>query len=60
MKNERTGKHDCPKIGPEWSMKVTGPAYVKGMTTEQAIAAWYGWLRRLDRYVRPMARKTSD
>lgn len=57
-RDEKSGKHLCPKIGPDWSMKISGPAYTPGMTPEQARSAWYGWLRRLDAHVRPMPRKT--
>lgn len=57
-KNEKTGKHDCPKIAPDWGLKMTGPAYTPGMTEGQARAAWYGWLRNLDSHCRQMPRKT--
>lgn len=59
MRNEKTGKHDCPKIDKElWSIKITGPAYRSGMAPEEARAAWMAYLRLLNRAVRPMPRKT--
>jgi hypothetical protein len=58
-KNEKSGKHDCPKIDKElWNLKVTGPAYTPGMSTEKARAAWQAYLRLVARAAKPMPRKT--
>lgn len=57
-KNEKSGKHDCPKIDKEfWNIKVTGPSYTPGMSPEAGRKAWFAYLRLLDSAVHPMPRK---
>lgn len=59
MADTKKQKHICPEIDKAvWNVKITGPAYTPGMTTEQARAAWAGYRRVLRAAVRPMPRRT--
>lgn len=56
---KQKNKSRCPEIDKNiWNVKITGPAYTHGMTTEQARAAWRAYLRVLNNSVSPMSRKT--
>lgn len=57
-KKNNSNKHDCPRIHPDWSMKITGPAW-RGESADQARTMWSAHLRRLAAHVRPMPRTTN-
>lgn len=59
MPDKKKQKHECPKIDKDfWNVLITGPAYSNAMTTEQARAAWFTFLRVQAKAVHPMPRKT--
>jgi hypothetical protein len=58
MADKKKEKHRCPEIDKAvWNVKITGPAYTRGMTTADARAAWFAYVRVVNAAVRPMPRK---